>query len=172
MPTIVFKLSFSTSNWNACPKRSSLMGNLTIFYNQTALWLWLCKSSMGPFNNKKGEQLNFANQFSVHCSALCLQVDRAHQECYTPAPPPTCHCGLWAPSPNIVQKFCLHLLVKSKSPLSSSHLDLGEGGEDGEAALHGHGDGGVDRARQADVDQGQQVRHQEGIHVVLQTHCM
>ena len=40
------------------------------------------------------------------------------------------------------------------------HLDLGEGCEDGEAALHGHGDGGVDRARQADVDQGQQVGHQ------------
>ena len=52
------------------------------------------------------------------------------------------------------------------------YLDLSEGCENCDTSLHGHGDGGIDAAGERDVDQGQQVRHQEGIHVVLQTHCM
>ena len=42
------------------------------------------------------------------------------------------------------------------------HLDLGEGGEDGDAALAGHGDGCVHGASQRDVDQRQQEGKQPG----------
>ena len=50
------------------------------------------------------------------------------------------------------------------------HLDLGEGGEDGDAALAGHGDGCVHGASQRDVDQRQQEGKQpgEGGHLSVQ----
>ena len=46
-------------------------------------------------------------------------------------------------------------------------LDLGEGGQHGDAPLHGEGDGGVHGAGEAHVDQGQHVRGHEGEHVLL-----
>ena len=46
--------------------------------------------------------------------------------------------------------------------LIDCHLDLCEGGEDGDAALAGHGNGGVHGASQRDVNQRQQVGQQPG----------
>ena len=46
--------------------------------------------------------------------------------------------------------------------LTDCHLDLGEGGEDGDAAFAGNGNGCVHGARQRDVDQRQQVGQQPG----------
>ena len=46
-------------------------------------------------------------------------------------------------------------------------LDLGEGGQHGDAPLHGEGDCGVHGAGEAHVDQGQHVRGHEGEHVIL-----
>ena len=46
-------------------------------------------------------------------------------------------------------------------------LDLGEGGQHGDAPLHGEGDCGVHGAGEAHVDQGQHVRGHEGEHVLL-----
>ena len=42
-----------------------------------------------------------------------------------------------------------------KNGKKNCYLDLGEGGEDSDAALAGHGNGGVHGARQRDVDKGQ-----------------
>ena len=56
----------------------------------------------------------------------------------------------------------LSLNELKKKPKKTCYFDLGEGGEDGDAALAGHGNGGVHGARQRDVDQGQQVGQQPG----------
>ena len=59
--------------------------------------------------------------------------------------------------------------LRRKSILSTAvtDLDLGEGGEHGDAPLHGEGDGGVHGAGEAHVDQGQHVWGHEGEHVLL-----
>ena len=52
-------------------------------------------------------------------------------------------------------------------PFVPTDLDLGEGGQHGEGPLHGEGDGGVHRASERYVDQGQHVGSHEGEHVIL-----